>query len=101
MNFFYPQGKKIDFKGFVDNDDNDDGDDSSKSDAKDLTTRPSSRCKWSPSDKEELVRLCKPILLNKGTQITKFNVEKYLKGSFLLKKFNFSQIRTKLSYLRN
>ena len=54
---------------------------------------------WSVEDKKELVLYCGKGLLKQG-RISKEIVDRELKGSFILEKFSFPSIRTRINYER-
>ena len=71
-------------------------------DGKDVQRSPKkniSRAKWTPEDSAELKHLAKSII-DCGA-VSKRRTDACLKDSYLLKKFSFTQIRTKLSYLKS
>lgn len=58
------------------------------------------RVRWSSADVTELKKRCGDTLLKIG-KVNKENVLRELKGSFLLKKFKFPKIRTRIMYERS
>ena len=58
------------------------------------------RVRWCSADVTELKRRCGDTLLKIG-KVNKENVFRELKGSFLLKKFKFTNIRTRIVYERS